>query len=164
MSYLLRVLAAAAAMARPANTTQYAVGDLVANNATAGSVAPIEFDKAARFPGAEGKITGVRLSKSNVSLTAAAFRVHLFTAAPSVGGGDNAAFAPTNGIAKGYIGSVDVTLDKALGDGAFGRASAALLFDLDKPNAKLYALIEARDTYTPASAETFLVTLELERS
>jgi hypothetical protein len=163
MSYFLRVLAAAAAMVRPANTTAYAVGDLVANHATAGNVAAIELP-AARYPGGEGKVAGVRLSKSNVSLTAAAFRVHLFTAAPSVTNGDNGVFAPTNGIAKGYIGSVDVTIDKALGDGAFGRANAALLFDTDKPSPKLYALIEARDAYTPASAESFTLTLELERS
>lgn len=148
--------------ARPANTTQYAANDLVANNATAGSVV-VPYVSAARFPGGNGAIKGVQLSKSTETLTAAGFRVHFFTAAPTVGNGDNGAFDLTNGQAKGYIGKVDVTMDQALGDAAFGRAACDLQFDTVAPSAEIYMLIEATGTYTPASAETFTIELEIER-
>jgi hypothetical protein len=151
-----------ATFTRPANTTQYASGDLVANNATAGSVV-VPHVAAARFPGGNGRVVGVQVTKSDVSVTSAAFRVHFFTAAPTVSAGDNAAFALTNGGAKGYIGHVDVTIDQALGDAAQGRAACDLQFDTAAPSADLYTLLEARGTYTPASAEAFTIELELER-
>lgn len=149
------------AFTRPANTTQYAVGDLLANNVTAGSVVPIALD-AARYPGGNGVITAVSLTKSGAVLTDAAFRVHLFTQAPIVSNGDNGVFAVTNGIAKGYLGSVDVTMIAALGDGARGRTEAKILFDTEKPAKGIFALIELLDTYTPVSAESFTLALELD--
>lgn len=149
--------------ARPANTTQYAANDLVANHATAGTVAPLEFAPGARYPGGAGTIKAVSIDKSAVAVTDAVFKVHLFTLAPTVTNGDNGAFAPADGVAKGYLGAVEVTVGQAIGDGAHGRATCDILFDTDKPNSKLFALIEATDTYTPASGETFGVTLELTR-
>lgn len=147
---------------RPANPTQYASGDLVANNVAGASVV-VPHVACARFPGGNGSIAGVQILKSSASVVAAAFRVHFLTAAPTLTNGDNGALAITNGIAKGYLGHVDVTMDQAIGDGAHGRASAAIQFDTAAPSAELYLLIEARDTYTPASGETFTVKLELER-
>lgn len=152
-----------ATFVRPANTTQYAAGDLVANHATAGNVVPVEFSPSARYPGGAGAIKAVSIDKSAVSVVASAFKVHLFTQAPVVTNGDNGALAVTNGLAKGYLGSVAVTVGQAVGDGAHGRAACDIIFDTDKPNSKLYALIEVTDTYTPASGETFGVTLELTR-
>lgn len=147
---------------RPADTTQYAVGDLVANSTVSGSVAALQLPSA-RFPGGNGSVKAVSITKSNASVASAAFRVHLFTTSPTSAAGDNAAFAVTNGRARGYLGSVDVTVGQALGDGAHGRATCDIQFDTTKPSDSLYALIEARGTYTPASAETFDVTFELER-
>jgi hypothetical protein len=151
-----------ATFTRPANTAQYATNDLVANHATAGSVV-IPYVVAARFPGGNGAIKAVQLSKSTETLTAAAFRVHFFTAAPAVVNGDNGAFDLTNGQAKGYIGKADVTMDQALGDAAFGRVACDLQFDTVAPSAEIYMLLEATGTYTPASAESFTIELELER-
>lgn len=147
---------------RPANTTAYTADDLVANHGTAGSVV-VPHVAAARFPGGNGAIKGVQVTKSDPTLTNAAFRVHFFTAAPTVTNGDNGAFAPTNGHAKGYLGHVDVTLDEAIGDAGMGRAAADLQFDTVAPNADLYMLLEAKGAYTPASAEVFTIELELER-
>jgi hypothetical protein len=152
-----------ASFARPANTTAYAANDLVANHATAGTVVPLEFGPGSRYPGGAGAVKGVSIDKSTVSVTDASFRVHLFTKAPTVTNGDNGVFAPADGLAKGYLGSVAVTVDQAVGDGAHGRAACDILFDTDKPASKLYALVEAEAAYTPASGETFGVTLELER-
>ena len=162
MPFQLRNLLAS--FTRPANTTQYAAGDLVANHATAGNVVALSFVNAAPFPGGELIITGVQIMKSGVAVANAAFRVHLFAAAPTVTNGDNGALAITNGRAKGYIGRVDVTVAQALGDGAHGRAAAAIQFDAAKGFKNLYALVEALDTYTPASAEIFDIVLEVQRA
>lgn len=162
MSRQLR-LVTAAILTRLANTTAYAQGDLLANHATAGNVVPIEAN-APRYPGGEGLIKAVRLTKTGSDLTNAQFRVHFFKAAPTVSAGDNGVFGVTNGVARGYMGSVDVTLSQALGDGAFGRAAADLLFDCDKPSQKIYALIEVRGAYTPVSGEVFTLSLETERA
>lgn len=162
MSRQLR-LVTAAALTRLANVTAYAQGDLLANHATAANVVPIEA-VALRYPGGEAIISAVRLTKSGADLTNAQFRVHFFKGVPTVSAGDNGAFAVTNGLARGYIGSVDITMNQALGDGAFGRAAADLLLDADKPSQKIYALIEVRGAYTPVSAEVFTLSLETERA
>lgn len=147
-----------ATITRPANTTAYASGDLVANSATAGSVAYGTLTIARKAAGSAG-INRVRLSKSNVSLTNAQFRVHLYRSAPTFANGDNGAWS-TNGVAN-YLGYVDVTMDMAFTDGAFGAAvfPAQLAVKLASGTTIAWAL-EARAAYTPASAETF--TLELE--
>lgn len=152
-----------ASFTRPANTTAYSANDLVANNVTAGSVAALAVDAAARFPGGNGTIRAVQLEKSTESVTNAQFRVHLFTAAPTSLAGDNAAYDISNGMAKGYLGYVDVTMNQQLGDGAFGRADCDIDFDTVAPANDIYGLVEALAAYTPASAEIFTLKLELDR-
>lgn len=156
---------ATAALNRPADTTAYAVGDLVANSATAGSVVPLQLP-AARKNGGTGRITRARLTKSSPSLTNALFRVHLFRTAPGVTVGDNGALAGAMSGALAYLGAVDVTMDQAFTDGAKGFASpneGFLSFEAAAGSQALYALIEARGAYTPASAETFTLALEVDR-
>lgn len=146
---------------RPADTTAYASGDLVANSTTAGSVVPLSFAAAARAAGKGGKIVGARLAKSNASLTNASFRLHLFTAAPTtITNGDNGALS-TSGVAD-YIGALDVVVDRAFTDGAFGRSGAPLsgnFLEYVGATTTLYGLLEARGAYTPASGEVFTVTI-----
>lgn len=150
-----------ASFARPANTTAYASGDLVANNETAGSVTALSLT----FGGAGGisssAIGRAKLAKTGTSTTNASFRVHLFSAAPTLTNGDNGAFSP-DGVAD-YLGSFDVTIDQAFTDGACGygtpRSGAAELLG-NLPGGNVRALIEARAAYTPASGETFTLTLE----
>lgn len=147
-----------AAFNRPADTTTYAVGDVVAPS----PVAVLSFS-AARKNGGTGVITGVRLSKSTNTLSGAVFRVHFFKNAPvTLPSADNVAFAgAVSGIAAVAIGYVDVTMDQAYTDGAKGFASInAKAFAAAGGSPNLYALIEARGAYTPGNAETF--TLEVE--
>jgi hypothetical protein len=59
--------------------------------------------------------------------------------------------------AASYLGSVDVTVDKAFTDGAAGLATVEI--NCGGPN--LYGLLEARGAYTPTSAGVFNVTLEI---
>lgn len=146
---------------RPADTTAYASGDLVANSTTAGSVTPISFASVSRGSGHLVRVRRVRIKTSSVSVTNAAFRVHLFKGAGTItcANGDNAAFS-TDGAAD-YLGSVDVTVSQAFTDGAFGAATTEI--NGVPATTTLYGLIEARGAYTPTSAGTFIVSLELDQ-
>jgi len=149
-----------ASFQRPANTTAYASGDLVADSTVAGSVAPMQL-AIARLDGGSGILRRLRLYKSGTNLTSAAFRVHLFSSAPAVVNGDNGAFS-SNGVAS-YIGRADITLDQAFTDGAWGSTDSTfgdMQIKLDAGQV-VYALIEARAAYTPISAEVFTLRAEV---
>lgn len=150
-------------IARPADTTPYAVGDLVANSTTAGSVTAFSFANASRESQVL-RIERVRLRKSGASITNASFRVHFYNAAPGTPtNGDNGAFLTS--IAS-WIGSADVTVDRAGSDGAIGAGlplTGTALTAKVGSNRTLYALLEARGAYTPANAETFTLKVEAYR-
>ncbi len=76
---------------RPADTSSYTSGDLVANSTTAASVVPLSWS--IQGTGGSGIIRAVRFFKSSTTATAASFRVHLFVAAPPTpANGDNGAY------------------------------------------------------------------------
>lgn len=156
-----QVLATAAQMTRPADTTAYALGDLVANSTTAGSVVPLPFT-VARLPAGSGMIRRARLRKSGTSITNASFRLHLYSASPTPSNGDNGAWL-TNQVAN-YIGSFDITMDKVFTDGASGNGLPTIGSEINFSLASgqvVYGLLEARAAYTPVSAETFDLALEV---
>jgi hypothetical protein len=146
---------------RPANTTAYASGQLVANSTTAGSVTPFGL-QAARVAGGSGRVRRVEVYKSGTSLTNASFRVHLYGSLPTPANGDGAAWSTSR---ANYLGSFDVTVDKAFTDGAAGvgvpLTGTDVVFNAASGSANIYALIEARAAYTPVSAEVFGVVLEV---
>jgi hypothetical protein len=148
-------------LTRPADTTAYAFGDLVANSTTAGSVTPGTI-AAARGNDLPGTALRMRLQKSGATITNAIFRVHLYNSSPTVTNGDNGAWVSTQ---SGYIGSFDVTIDKAFSSGSIGigvpTIGSTLAFVPASGATTLYYLIEARAAYTPASGETFTPTLEV---
>lgn len=146
---------------RPADTTAYAVGDLVANSTTAGSVAAMQFT-AARVAAGSFMLRRCKIAKSGTGVTSALFRLHLFTAAPAtVTNGDNGAFS-VSGVAD-YLGAFDVTVDRAFTDGAAGVGVPVSGSEITVKLASgqiIYGLLEARGAYTPGNAEVFTVTLE----
>lgn len=152
-----------AAFTRPADTTAYASGDLVANSTTAGSCLPITVPIGAG-PGQKGMVRRVDLVKSGTSATNAAFRVHLYDAAAAItfANGDNGAWS-TNRVAS-YLGYCDITAMQSFTDGCSGQGASAvgyeINFRLPASVAQIYAVLEARGAYTPASAETFTLSVE----
>jgi hypothetical protein len=150
-----------ATLTRPADTNVYASGDLVANSTTAGSVTPMQFS-VARVAGGSGMIRRVRLRKSGTSITNASFRLHLYSASPTVTNGDNGVWLSDQ--AATYLGGLDVTLDRAFSDGAAGNglpiSGSEINFDL-AAGLVVYGLLEARGAYTPISAEVFIASLEV---
>lgn len=146
---------------RPANTTAYASGDLVANNTAAGSVTPLSWT-AARVAAGSFMVRRARLTTSSTSTTNASFRLHLYSASPTVTNGDNGVWLSNE--ADDYLGSMDITVDKAFSDGASGQGSPGIGSDINVKLASgqtIYGLLEARAAYTPTSAGTFAVTLEV---
>lgn len=145
---------------RPAGTTAYTSGDLVANSTTAGSVTPMSF-AIARVAAGTGMIRRCRLRKTGTSITNASFRLHLYTTSPTVTNGDNGVWRSTQSAT--YMGGMDVTVNRAFSDGAGGNGTpvdgSEINFALPSGQT-IYGLLEARGAYTPASAESF--TLELE--
>lgn len=156
----MQIIQCSASTTRPNDTTQYASGDLIANNTTAGSVTPLTF----YVPYGRGlKIHRAAVSKTSTTVTDAQFRVHLFTDSPTVANGDNGAISFS---VSGYLGYIDVDGQapamtggsKAYGVYVNNSVFAPLLAYIDVDR-KIYGLIEARDTYTPTAQETLTVTL-----
>lgn len=143
---------------RPADTTAYASGDLVANSTTAGSVVPVLLIP----PSASGGprlLRRIKFAKSGTDLTGASFRIHVYSVLPTISNGDNGAWL-TSGVA-GAVGAMDVTVDRAFTDGAYGIALPILgtEFTIDA-SLPTYALVEARGAYTPVSGEIFSIDAE----
>lgn len=169
------LLTVTGSLVRPADTTAYASGDLIANSAAAGSVAPLELIGVTRAAGEAVRIERVRVRKSGPVLTNAAFRVHLFRKAPVVSVGDNGVFNASGVLAlvdiEGHVGTAEVVMDLAAVTGARGVGLPSSGAGMTCESAggvghetSLWALIEARGAYTPASGETFHVTIEGARS
>lgn len=148
---------------RPADTTAYAVGDLVANSTVAASVNAGSWT-GATFTGSgggTGKINGIGISVA-ASTTVKTFRVHLFTAAPTMTNGDNGVFAVTSFDLDTHLGYVDVLLDTINGSGSIGYAQCDVDYQIASGDT-LYYRIETRTIFTPASADTFAVKVKFER-
>lgn len=147
-----------ASFTRPADTTQYAANDLIANSTTAGSVVPMAFSLA-NSPG-QFRLTRIRIYKTGTSVTAANLRLHLYGASPISAAGDNAAWS-TDSAAQ-WLGNIDMASMLAFTDGAAGTASAVAGSELiiRTSSKTIYGLLMNLSTYTPASAEVFTVVLE----
>lgn len=155
-----------ASFTRPNDTSAYAVGDLVANSTTAGSVVALSW---ANFS-TSGSFypVAVLLRKSGTSTTNAQFRVHLYSVAPTVATtGDNGVYATNVAGNANWIGSYDGTMAAGHSDGCsvtcVPTEGVIDPGDLGQ-NPTVYALIEARGAYTPSANEVFTAVLITENN
>lgn len=150
-----------ASFTRPANTTAYAAGTLVANSTTLASVVPLVLP-VARLTSGTGIIPRVALVKNNNSLTNASFRVHLYQFMPTSSAADGGAYMTDQALTE--LDYFDLTMQRAYADGARGWGAPSVgtsaIFDASAGSCNLYALVEARAAYTPASGEVFTVIVE----
>lgn len=156
-----------ASFTRPADTTAYAAGDLVANSTTAGSVVPLSFTGAVRAAGDCVRIERARVSKNSTGLTNAAFLVHLFEASPTVSVGDNGVFNNANVLATNnvlnYVGSIAVTVGSSGSDGSTGAGVPSVgsaITISPTSGTTIFGLVQATAAYTPVSGEVFTIALE----
>lgn len=150
---------------RPANTTAYASGQLIANSTTAVSVVALAMP-VARFIGGTCNISRARLTKSSLSTTLATFRAHLYNLLPTPVNGDGGVWSTNQAL--GYCGSFTLdmtsTAARVFTDGAKVMAvpdvGTMQIIDTKTVNV-IYALLEARAAYVPTSGETFTLALEV---
>jgi len=104
-----------------------------------------------------------KIKKSTNVTTSAQFRLHLYTTSPTASNGDNGAWLTTE---SGYIGSLDVTVDKAFSDPAsngVGVPMSGTGTEVELPGGQdvtVFGLLEARAGYTPGAQEVFTVFIE----
>jgi hypothetical protein len=162
---------ASSTITRPADTTAYASGDLIANSTSAGSVNALEFAGCARVKGGSGWVTGARVQKSTNTVTSVAMRLHLFTTVPTfTSAGDNSAISSVVvATDKNYIGFIDLPTFTgfsavAWGTGGPGDGRSVLSFEAAAAGTSLYGVLEARGAFTPGSAEVFTVAIWVEQN
>lgn len=158
--------------ARLANTTAYAAGDAVSDNATTGTA--LEFTNAAHFQGRGGVLETLTIKTDFVTAAGdpggLAGELWLFTVAP-VGTNfeDNAAVAFTYAESQNVVAVLPFDFDT---DGYAGAAATAFVLfqrDLSIPykcastDTSLYGVIVARNAYVPASAQNIEVSLGVQR-
>jgi hypothetical protein len=152
---------------RPADTTAYAAGDLIANSTTAGSVTPFSFP----IPTGLGKnlvVKGARIKKSDASDVANSnFTIWLFGSSPVVANGDNGALS-ADLVTANFLGKITGAAMLAGTDDAINVISLAdsawLYHYVLSSQGRVYGLLEALAAYGPASAETFTIDLILDQS
>lgn len=159
-------IAPRASFTRPANTTQYAQNELVANSATAGSVERMRFG--CEQIGGRGKVVSATLFTDNEATTAAIFNLHIFRVDPGVPtNGDNGAYAVSS--VRDLLATVACDMSSGATVSTTDKIkrfalTVPLVFELSADSRSLYALLSTgtAGTYTPASGELFEVTLEIE--
>lgn len=146
---------------RPADTTAYTIGDLIGNSTTAGSVVPLSWtvNRASTNP---VYIERAILKKSTTGVTAPNFRLHLYTASPTIASGDNAAYSTTQ---SGHFCDIDINMPTTdlfsdANDG-IGAPNAGVRCIVVPTAQTIYGLLEARGAYAPGNAEVFTAIIEI---
>ena len=161
-----RIANPSASFSVPNSAATYAIGDLIANSATAGSVTPMSFANVARVAAGAAAIIKARLTKTGTGIVGAAFRLHLYSASPTVTNGDDGAFLPNQ--AANYLGAFEfgTTNMRVHSDGVacngVTQTGYPITVDLSS-GTTIYGLVEAAGAYVRTAAETFTFTLEVEQ-
>jgi hypothetical protein len=143
---------AAVTITRPSNTTAYTAGDVVGDT---GGSAILTLTNA----GPSGGFVLIQsasliFSDSSVPSGMGAFRLHFYSASPTAIA-DNAAFDLASGERTSYLGFVELSTPQDLGSTLYTQVDyPGRLVKLAAATTTLYAEIETRGGYTPASAST----------
>lgn len=161
-----RTVCAEAAFTRPADTTAYAAGDVVAD--LTASANDLEFTAIVRKPGGSGVILSAVLIDGANQGTKGDFELFLFDTAMAMDN-DNALFTPTDAELEKLVGVIDFGATPFVGDATSGadgncayvQAGVNLAFKCAGSDTKLYGVLVVRNAYTPVSAEPFRVRLNV---
>ena len=142
--------------ARPGDATAYTAGDVIGTSDSA-----IHTLSGVGPSGGTILIQAVSMFIGNTSVPVGmgAFRLHLYRASPS-GVADNAAFNLTSGEASAYMGYADLPAPQDLGSMLYSQAEyIGRPLQLASGQTNVFAEIETRGAYTPASGTTYEVRL-----
>lgn len=142
---------------RPANTTAYAVGDVVGEDPAANIV----FNNVSSVSGATVIITGASLQARVGAIPSGYgnFRLHLYNTAPTAIL-DNAAFNLPSGDMQKYLGYIEFTTPEDLGDTLWTRVNNINL-QVKLSGTSLFGILETRGAFTPTSGTVKELTLHL---
>lgn len=156
-----RTVEAQDSVTRPSDTTAYAAGDAISDNATTATAAGyFALDFKGR-PGGGLMLTDFTLHKSDQDQTNADIWVHLFTTAPAFAGfEDNATLAITDAEWKEHKGSVKFDADDwaNVGNGDTQTVSKTIGIVPASDSSTIYGIMSAGAAYTPGSGEIFTLT------
>ena len=148
-----------ATITRPANATAYTAGDVVGDT---GGSAIISLTSA----GPSGGLVILQsislvFSDSAVPAGMRAFRVHLYSVSPTAIA-DNAAFDLVSGDRDTYMGYIDLPAPLDFGSTIYTQTDyPGRLIKLAAASTTLFAEIETRGAYTPVSASTVSIRVNL---
>ena len=148
---------------RPANTTQYAAGDVVSDDAASPSI--ITFSNCAQVDAGSGTIVSAHIVSSAAQGTLPDMELYIFdTSVTAVN--DNAAFTVTDAEMRTCVACIAFEQanwkTSALNSRCEG-STGIYNFVCGSGSRDLYGLLVERGTYTPASGERFDIRLNIEQ-
>ena len=152
---------------RPADTTAYAAGDVVSNNATTTTL--ISLASAARVNQGSGYIVGCRVATNKKSVTPR-IRVHLWNASNPTVSADNAAHKSVYADIAKRIGAIDLAAMATSADTTNSDMSSASDWTIRVPfvaaaaTTTIYAFLETLDAFTPASGDSWTLELMIDQN
>ena len=162
---LPRVYECQDSVTRPNDSTQYAAGDAISDNATTATAAGKFILDFQTKSGGFGSVllTDFTLHKSDHDVTTATFWLLLFDASPAVAGWeDNAQLAITDAEMQNCKGVVTFAAadwaNVVIGD--VQTVSKTIGFVFPTASTTIYGILVAGDTYTPAASEIFTLTVK----
>lgn len=184
---LLTANIAASAYSKPADATQYSLGDMIGNSLTAASVTPITFSAAARFANGGGRLIGAKctLQCASSTIVLPAFDLLVFlpgTDIPFAAGSypaDNAALNVSASAYKYLVASFSFAADAWRNQAGGVTAAGDVIWQAPKVGGNrpyapfsvdglssqdLIAVMQAQNTWNPGNvAQTFTFSLDVEQ-
>jgi hypothetical protein len=148
-----------ATITRPSNTTAYAAGDVVGDTGGSAIISLTSAGPSAGFVIIQS--ISLVFSDSTVPAGMGAFRLHLYSASPTAIT-DNAVFDLVSGERATYMGFVDLPTPADLGSSLYTQTDyPGRLIKLAAASTTLFVELETRGAYTPVSASTVAIRVNL---
>ena len=150
---------ATATITRPSNTTAYTAGDVVGDTGGSAIISLTAAGPSAGFVIIQN--ISMVFSDSTVPSGMGAFRIHMYSASPTAIA-DNAAFDLLSGDRATYIGYIDLPAPQDLGSTIYTQVDyPGRLIKLAAASTTLFVELETRGAYTPVSASTVSIRMNL---
>lgn len=143
---------ASTSITRPANTTAYTAGDVIADNTTA----DIVFNFNAKGIYLMSAI--LRVNDASVASGMSGFKLHFYNAATAVPLADNAPITQLTADASKYLGYIDINAPSDLGDYIYSRTEN-INIPIPIISNKTYTRLETVGAYTPTSGAIYTISL-----
>jgi hypothetical protein len=148
-----------ATITRPSNATAYTAGDVVGDTGGSAIISLTGAGPSAGFVFIQS--ISLVFSDSVVPSGMGAFRLHLYSASPTAIA-DNAVFDLASGERASYMGFIDLPTPSDFGSTLYTQADySGRLIKLGTASTTLFAELETRGAYTPVSASTVSVRVNL---